>query len=80
VFRGHHARQEGCNRLLSHLLVVPLDMSRHPRHDRGGRDKVAIIATYRGTDKADSSPACRLPEKPSRRSFAYAVMCPDERV
>jgi hypothetical protein len=33
VFR-HHARQEGCNRRLSHLLAVSPDMSRHPRHDR----------------------------------------------
>jgi hypothetical protein len=32
-----HARQEGCNRLLSHLLAATADMSRHPRHDRGGQ-------------------------------------------
>src|SRR5688572_374221 len=36
-----HARQEGCNRLLSHLL----------RDMVAAGGKVAIRATYRGTDK-----------------------------
>jgi hypothetical protein len=63
VWLGHNARQEGRNRFVSHFLRdIPGQI-----HDMvAAGDKVAIRATYRGTDKADSSPTCRPPENPSR--------------
>jgi hypothetical protein len=54
VFR-HHARQEGCNRRLSHLLAVSPDMSRRPRHDRGGRRKGCDQSHVSRHRQADSS-------------------------
>ena len=51
-----HARQEGCNRLLSHLL----------RDMVAAGGKVAIRATYRGTDKGGFIPGMPATGKPSK--------------
>jgi hypothetical protein len=58
-----HARQEGCNRLLSHLLRgIARHDGRHPRHGRGPAARLRSEPRTAAPTKADSSPACRLPE------------------
>ena len=61
-----HARQEGCNRLLSHLLrcIARMTVDIHDMVAAGG--KVAIRATYRGTDKGGFIPGMPATGKPSK--------------
>ena len=63
-----HARQEGCNRLLSH----------HLRDMVAAGGKVAIRATYRGTDKGGFIPGMPATGKTFEMEAMYMVRINNE--
>jgi hypothetical protein len=75
---GHDARQEGCNRFVSHLLRgIARHDGRDPRHGRAG-DKVAIRATYRGTDVGGFIPNMPATGKAFEMEAMYLVRLNNE--